>query len=429
MRGMLRAGVIVLTCWTAGVRADDAWWRAGAVPSDKEQPASSSTPLVTLGSPVALADDSAAQPAAMPSADPALTNAGYNPPSAMPPIVQTQATGLPAPTLSPLPPPPGGIEPYNCGVANQPADAGTGFWGKCKDFCSGFPWFGKGAFDSTNTHHLFMSDHEFDGFISPVSNPFYFEDPRSLTELRPIFIYEQAGAKNPIFRGGDIEYFGLQGRLALSPCWSLVVTKLGITWIEPHEGTPVFQPHDGFSEIIFGPKWTFLRSEGTKTLGAVGLNFDFPAGDHKVLQDTGSLSLIPYLSMAQSFCGSTYGAFNAMGTLGYNLGVDDKRSDDLFLSLHLDYDIGNLHKFYPLIEMNFFYYTSNGKANALNFEGRDLFNFGSTGVSGHSEVSLAAGLRYKVNECIQLGFVGEVPLTTNRDLLAYRVTFDVIFRY
>src|SRR3954470_14242720 len=32
------------------------------------------------------------------------------------------------------------------------------------------------------------SDHCFDSFISPLSNPFFFEDPRSLTEARAIFL-------------------------------------------------------------------------------------------------------------------------------------------------------------------------------------------------------------------------------------------------
>ena len=250
-----------------------------------------------------------------------------------------------------------------------------------------------------------------------------------MTELRPIFMYQGSPSKNPIFHGGDIEYLGLQGRLALTECWSLVFNKFGVTWMEPHFGTAVFEPHDGFSEIMFGPKFTFLRNEGIKTLGAVGLTIDIPAGDRKVLQDTGSLSLIPYVSMAQSFFATGYGSMQAMGTLGYNLGVDNKRSDNLFLSLHLDYDVLNLHKIYPLVEMNMFYYTSNGKANNLNFEGRDLFNFGSTSVSGHSEVSLAVGARYKVNESLQLGLIAEVPLTAHRDLMDYRVTFDVIFRY
>ena len=33
---------------------------------------------------------------------------------------------------------------------------------------------------------LVQSDHGFDNFISPVTNPSLFEDPRALTEVRPI---------------------------------------------------------------------------------------------------------------------------------------------------------------------------------------------------------------------------------------------------
>ena len=42
----------------------------------------------------------------------------------------------------------------------------------------------------TRNGDWFKSDHCLDSFISPVSNPFLFEDPRSLTEVRPIFIYQ-----------------------------------------------------------------------------------------------------------------------------------------------------------------------------------------------------------------------------------------------
>ena len=46
--------------------------------------------------------------------------------------------------------------------------------------------------DSFNNRKRFLgflpSDHCFDDFISPISNPFFFEDPRSLTEFRGIFL-------------------------------------------------------------------------------------------------------------------------------------------------------------------------------------------------------------------------------------------------
>lgn len=35
------------------------------------------------------------------------------------------------------------------------------------------------------------SDHCFDDFVSPMTNPIFFEDPRTLTELRPIYMHHK----------------------------------------------------------------------------------------------------------------------------------------------------------------------------------------------------------------------------------------------
>src|SRR5439155_5685671 len=118
----------------------------------------------------------------------------------------------------------------------------------------------------------FRSDHCFDGFISPVSNPFLFEDPRSLTEVRPIFLYQTIPGSNPLFRGGNAEFFGLQARLAITDCWSVVINKLGGVSINPGSDSPL--PGDtGFSEFWIGPKFTFLRNQETGTIAAAGVTF------------------------------------------------------------------------------------------------------------------------------------------------------------
>ena len=112
--------------------------------------------------------------------------------------------------------------------------------------------------------------------------------------------------------------------------------------------------------------------------------------------------------------------------------LDNQRTDYFYASLHLDYDVANTHHFYPLIELNWFHYTSDGGGghpSTFGFEGRDLINFGSKGVSGHDEVSLAFGARFKYNEMIQFGGALEFPLSGTKDLLDFRLTLDVIFRY
>jgi hypothetical protein len=227
--------------------------------------------------------------------------------------------------------------------------------------------------------------------------------------------------------GGNIFDFSLQGRLAITDRFSIVVNKLG--YIDATGGGNDF--HGGaFSELWLGPKYTFLRNECTNTVAAVGLTFELPVGGQNMSQNTGSLSLDPYVSLAQRVYNfKTVGTLNAMGTLGYSFRTDNERSEHFYTSLHLDLDVGNIHKFYPLIEMNYFHYSRNGNQEPFNFEGKDLINFGSEFVAGHNDLSLAAGMRYKINDLWQLGVAADFPVTGTKDLMNYRILFDVIFRY
>ena len=62
------------------------------------------------------------------------------------------------------------------------------------------------------------SDHCFDDFISPMINFVFFEDPRTLTEVRPIYVYHQTPDRVGTLGvpGGDIHLWAMQIRLALT---------------------------------------------------------------------------------------------------------------------------------------------------------------------------------------------------------------------
>src|SRR5262249_32257060 len=109
-------------------------------------------------------------------------------------------------------------------------------------------------------------------------------------------------------------------------------------------------------------------------------------------------------------------------------------------SLHLDYNIANANKFYPMLELNWFQYTRNGDRLPIGFEGADLANFGAFGVNlspppkktsiaGNTFLSLAPGFRYKFSECLQFGTAVEFPITGRKDLMDFRLTVDLIWRY
>lgn len=440
MRRLAASVIVTFAGWVAVANGQDRRWQPVQTPAADTAGSPAATlgpPAVTLGPPVAAKagpvvrgqqpDDGVTYsqwvagtveptgdgmapvtPLQVPGAVPPVTaSATYTP--APPPVASSSAsTGF-------YPDPP----PSQAAAANPPAHREhKSYFG---DMFNG--WGGGGP-----EGKCLESDHCFDYFASPVSNPFYFEDPRSLTEIRPIFMYQTIPGSNPVYRGGNAEFYGVQARVAITDQWSFVMNKLGGVSINPGGGSLV-PSESGFAEIWLGPKFTFYRNTETGTVAAAGLTFQIPAGANSVGQDTGTLSLVPYITAAQNFGCTSYGSFNAMGTLGYAFRTDDQRSDYFYTSWHLDFDVGNQHHLYPLVELNWVHYTQSGGAVPFNFEGGDLANFGSTDVSGRNNLSLATGLRYKFTENIQTGLAVQFPLVGTQDLNKFRLTIDLIFRY
>jgi hypothetical protein len=442
------ATLAMLCCSVAA--ADDPWRSVNEVPPSNSDPESG--PTVTLEAPRSL-DGGASAPAAPEPSNSSLATVSYkapsNPPPPDPPPASESLADSPDPppttssafqppdpappgTSGPIPPPPPpGAVPINQGaVIDKPLQ--HSFWDRCKEYWQ----IGCGDRASATGRCLFQSDHCFDYFASPVTNPFLFEDPRALTELKPLFIYAGAPSTNPIFRGGNEEYYGLQARLAITDRLSMTINELGFLTLNPFDpsaGPPgAFSQNTGFAQVEIGPKYTFLRSEEWKTVMAGGLIFQIPAGSAKVFQNTGTLGLVPYLSAAKNFClPAGWGSTNVMATTGYSFSVDNQRSQYYYLSLHWDYDIANTHMFYPFLELNWFHYTVGGKANVpgFGFEGLDLVNFGSNNVGGRDFLGIAPGLRFKLNEHIQAGAAVTWPLLKQKEINDYTLTFDIIFRY
>jgi hypothetical protein len=321
---------------------------------------------------------------------------------------------VPGPATSIPPPPPPGVAPA--------AGAGSPFQG-LKDCWNrlwhpGAPGSSSGAFGGWDCR----SDHAFDSFISPVTNPAYFEDPRSLTEIRPIFIYQKAPSDNPLMQGGNIFALNLQARVSINDHWSFVLNRLGLARVNPGDGAlNGFSGGTGLTDLGVGTKYTFIRDDRSNTLLAAGINFDVPIGNSSVLSGNGA-GAEPYLSYGQGF-----GNWHLLATTGYRFGLSSTSSDFLFLSGHLDY--GFFNRLYPLVEVNWYHYTSGGNQLVADFEGADLFNLGSTDVGGHNIVTVGLGLRYKFTEGFQTGLVFEFPVIGTKDLERYRVGFDLIFRF
>lgn len=118
----------------------------------------------------------------------------------------------------------------------------------------------------------------FDEFISPMTNPIYFEDPRTVTELRGIFwnhtVPQAAG-------GGQINLYALQIRARLSERLSLIATKDGYIV----SSSPLID--DGWADVALGLKYALYRDARRQRLLSGGFVYDMPVGSTRSLQAKG----------------------------------------------------------------------------------------------------------------------------------------------
>lgn len=294
------------------------------------------------------------------------------------------------------------LEPCAC------CDSGCGCDGGCDcgDACIEDRLFG----------FIRRSQSGFDRFISPLTNPVHFEDPRTLSEARFIFLnHHVPGAAG----GGDVRLIAAQFRAALTERLSLVAVKDG--FIMSTNGLI----NDGFADVGAGLKYNFYADVQSQRLLSAGLNYELPVGTPRAFQGNGDGEFHFYLSGGAQLGEHSHWISNS----GFKIGVDeDEDSDFWYWSNHFDYEVRD--RWYLLTELNWYHWTRAGSNPALaGVEGGDLFNFGSTGVAGNDIVTNAIGIKFKRDRHRELGIAFEYPLTDRRDVIDNRITVDWIFRY
>jgi hypothetical protein len=265
------------------------------------------------------------------------------------------------------------------------------------------------------------SDHAFDRFIGPITNPFYAKDPRSLTELRFVFVNDVIPATN-LLGGGDFQVYGVQARAAVTDRLSIFMDKAGYATFQPH----ATGNRNGWLDTAVGFKYDVIRDVEKQRLFAVGAMYELPSGEADVFQHNGAGILTLFSSSGQEF----WCNWHIVNNTGVNIPMNNAyNSGVIYSSMHIDRRcFGWL---YPLAEVNWFYYYaggSHGVPSALG-EGDGLFNFGTNDMSGSNFVSAAFGLKAVVSDHLSLGAAWEFPLTNRHDVMDNRLTAEVIFRY
>ncbi len=262
---------------------------------------------------------------------------------------------------------------------------------------------------------LAPSNLQFDHFVSPMTNPFYFEDPRTLTEVRTILFRHKVPL--PV-GGGNVEAAAVQLRAALTDRLSVIVTKDGFLT----SSNSVVD--DGWIDVNAGLKYNLYVNPCRRTLLSGGVTYELPVGSSRALQGNGDGMFNIFLTGTTQCWG-----WNVVATRGFLLPTNHHDESTLyFSSTHLDHRIASSNFFF-VMEGSWFNYLASGDGPIAGFEGGDLFNFGARGVTGNNIVTGAFGLKYKPGPASEFGIAWEKPLSGRRDVLDNRLLLDWIVRY
>lgn len=273
---------------------------------------------------------------------------------------------------------------------------------------------------------LFKSDDEFCRFIGPITNPVFSKDPRSVTEARLLFVNNWTPANHPALGGGNFQVYAMQLRVALTDRLSIIADEDGYAVINPEGGLLGRDESDGFLNINVGLKYVLIRDVENQFLVTGGFMFEPQTGEAEVFQSHGDGLVTVFGTIGKEICEVNHVLFN----FGHVFPVDRTENSGFFYSqLHLDRQLFGF--LYPLVEANWFHYTSGGNRGipAAVGEGDGLLNLGTSGVTGNDIFTVAAGLKAKLNSHIDVGAAYEVPISNRKDLLQSRVTAEMILRY
>ena len=293
----------------------------------------------------------------------------------------------------------------------------------CDDGCDGQG----GSLPSLVDGLLRQSDHCFDDFISPMINFVFFEDPRNVTEVRPIFVNHwvpnQIGGG--INAGGSVQLFALQFRIALTERLSLIAVKDGFI-VDNTGGTLDTLLDDGWADVTAGLKYNLIRDVESGTLASVGMTYELPVGSTRALQDIGDGEFHFFATGGQRLLD---GNAHWLSSLGFRAPLDGAvQSSALHWSNHLDIRV--TERSYVFSELAWWHWTDDASSGApLGVAGHDLFNLSSNNVAGNDLLTQNIGTKLKPNRNVEAGIAYEFPLTAFNDITEGRLQTELILRY
>jgi hypothetical protein len=288
-----------------------------------------------------------------------------------------------------------------------------------------------------------------EGSFNPMGMPYLFEDPYITSGLNFVYIYHRTpdtGGLGVAFDGGGIHVLALQIRVALTDKLAFIATKDGLA-IQQFGKASLLENNTGIFDMTMGFKYNVFESKEHNFIFTPAVRYEIPMGSKKQFQNFGSGVFIPSASFRWGMADIGLDAANMLGSVGGQVPADgDANSASVFYNVHLDYgfkmDAGVVKYIVPFVEMNAIHYTSSGngtnplylKGGAIipqgavlpltgPFEGIDVANIGSPGISGADFITVGGGFRVPTTWGISFGVMYEGPVTSDNQIHDQRFTF------
>jgi len=253
----------------------------------------------------------------------------------------------------------------------------------------------------------------------PVGSPLYFEDPFINSDLRFIYLWHDI-PKSSQLRGGELNVYALQARLAITDRLQFIATSNNIS----HLTGPIIEDATGYNDIAIGLKYALLVDHQNDFLLSTGLRWKLSNGHAKVLQGNVD-ELSPFISAYKG-----WGKWNFIADVAGRIAMDEHRGNHvLSWNFHVDYEVCKY--FFPMLEIHGLHYLSSGDRLPLDVGGLDYANIGSADVAGRNVYWGGIGFRVPIVEHLSWGAVYEFPLQDpqNNDIFEQRVTTNVILTF
>lgn len=280
-----------------------------------------------------------------------------------------------------------------------------------------------------------------EGFQKPIVSAFLFEDPFITTGIYPYYVWHEFPGGS-VFRGGDIHVAAVQIRVALTERVAFIATKDGYAWLRPD--LPLLGNDEGWFNLAGGFKVSLFEDHERRFALATSLRYEAPSGSSSVFQGRGDGLFLPSLSVAKGF-----GDLQLIADVGGTVPIDGSaESSNVFWHVYADYRVAK--HFQPFVQWSAIHWTGSGDGrlpirlvngatisldtaqNALGtgrFEGADVANLGSRGVSGLDLYTVAVGAHIPITRHVTLSAAYERPVSHRKGIFKQRVTTSVRFEF